>query len=167
MCANHRLAFQTFPQPGSSGPLGQNRTEHKDTQKTARNSLSNFRDNSVQWGLKYLLISQRDSNSLVNDADSEHGDVGINCFLGFLNVQPRREKTVRSLTEVVGHLVGAVSKHPEENSLRVANSLASFIHSGCDENTSSVPALHEHIARHRHVLPAREHSHSQGQNRIE
>lgn len=59
-----------------------------------------------------------------------------------------------SLTEVVGDLVGAVSKHPEEKALSVANSLAAFIHSGCDEDTSSVPALHEHITRHRHVLPA-------------
>ena len=46
------------------------------------------------------------------------------------------------LTKIIGNFVGAVCKHPEEDSFSAADWLASFIHPGCYENTTSINTLH-------------------------
>ena len=57
------------------------------------------------------------------------------------------------LTEIIGHFVCAVCKHPEEDPPSAADALPSFIHPRCYEHSPGLHALHEHITADRHVLP--------------
>lgn len=60
---------------------------------------------------------------------------------------------VTLLTEIIGNFVCAICEHPEEHSLCAAGRLASFIHPGCYEYSTSPNALHEHVTCNRQVLP--------------
>lgn len=57
------------------------------------------------------------------------------------------------LTNVIGHFVCAISEHPEEDSLSIADRLASFIDSSRNKYTPCFNTLHEDITCHSKVLP--------------
>ena len=62
------------------------------------------------------------------------------------------KQRVMLLTNIIGNFVGAICKHPEEDSVSAADWPPSFVHSGCYENTTS-NTLHEDITCNRQVLP--------------
>lgn len=63
------------------------------------------------------------------------------------------EEGVTLLTKIIGNFVCSICKHPEEDSFSATGRLASSIHPGCYEYSTSLYALHEHVTCNRQVLP--------------
>lgn len=64
----------------------------------------------------------------------------------------------RILTQIIGNFECAVCKQPEKDSFSRAHSLASSVHPGSNEYTTSHDSLHEDITCNRQVLPGQQQS---------